>query len=147
MAEAGRKTAGFICHDLYKRLSGTIQEMDHTLEGIEGKYIMPGPSGSPHAGGVSLLPAGINFYGIDPRKLPTKAAWAVGKELGDEVIARYIREEGKYPENIGMVFWSGANMRSHGQCIAEFLYLMGIRPIWEKGSFYVKRLEPIPLRS
>lgn len=119
--------------------------MDHTLEGIEGKYIMPGPSGSPHAGGVSLLPAGINFYGIDPRKLPTKAAWAVGKELGDEVIARYIREEGKYPENIGMVFWSGANMRSHGQCIAEFLYLMGIRPIWEKGSFYVKHLEPIPL--
>lgn len=139
------KTAGFICHDLYKRLSGTIGEMDHTLEGIEGKYIMPGPSGSPHAGGVSLLPAGINFYGIDPRKLPTKAAWAVGKELGDEVIARYIREEGKYPENIGMVFWSGANMRSHGQCIAEFLYLMGIRPIWEKGSLYVKHLEPIPL--
>lgn len=129
------KTARYICHDLYKRLSGTIQEMDHTLEGIEGKYITPGPSGSPHAGGVSLLPAGINFYGIDPRKLPTKAAWAVGKELGDEVISRYIREEGKYPENIGMVFWSGANMRSHGQCIAEFLYLMGIRPIWEKEAF------------
>ena len=44
-----------------------------------------------------------------------------------------------------MVFWSGANMRSHGQCIAEFLYLMGIRPLWEPGSLYVKRLEPIPL--
>lgn len=143
--EKARGMALFICHDLYRRLSGTKHEMDHTLEGIEGKYIMPGPSGSPHAGGVSLLPAGINFYGIDPRRLPTKAAWEVGKALGDEVIAQYIRDEGKYPENIGMVFWSGANMRSHGQCIAEFLYLMGIRPLWEKGSLYVKRLEPIPL--
>ncbi|MGN0954924.1 cobaltochelatase subunit CobN [Dialister sp.] len=139
------ETAQYICHDLYKRLSGTENEMRHILEGTAGKYIMPGPSGSPHAGGVSLLPAGINFYGIDPRRLPTKTAWEVGKKLGDEVIAQYIREEGKYPENIGMVFWSGANMRSHGQCIAEFLYLMGIRPLWEKGSLYVKHLEVIPL--
>lgn len=87
----------------------------------------------------------MNFYGIDPRRLPTRTAWEVGKELGDQVISQYIESEGRYPESVGMVFWSGANMRSHGQCIAEFLYLMGIRPIWEPGSLYVKRMEPIPL--
>lgn len=87
----------------------------------------------------------MNFYGIDPRRLPTRTAWEVGKELGDQVISQYIESEGRYPESVGMVFWSGVNMRSHGQCIAEFLYLMGIRPIWEPGSLYVKRLEPIPL--
>lgn len=65
--------------------------------------------------------------------------------MGDQVIEQYIADEGKYPENIGMVFWSGSNMRSHGQCIAEFLYFMGIKPVWGKGSLQVKRLEVIPL--
>lgn len=135
----------FVCEEVYPRLAETTKEMEHTLRGLSARYIVPGISGSPHAGGVSLLPAGVNFYGIDPRRLPTKTAWEVGKELGDQVISQYIESEGRYPESVGMVFWSGANMRSHGQCIAEFLYLMGIRPIWEPGSLYVKRLEPIPL--
>lgn len=140
-----KKLGTYICQDLYRRLTRTQEEIDHTLEGISAKYIKPGASGSPHAGGVSLLPAGLNFYGIDPRKLPTRAAYEVGKELGDQVIEQYIADEGTYPENVGMVFWSGSNMRSHGQCIAEFLYLMGLRPIWEKGSLMVKHLEVIPL--
>lgn len=135
----------FVCEEVYPRLAETKKEMEHTLRGLSARYIVPGISGSPHAGGVSLLPAGVNFYGIDPRRLPTRTAWEVGKELGDQVISQYIESEGRYPESVGMVFWSGANMRSHGQCIAEFLYLMGIRPIWEPGSLYVKRLEPIPL--
>lgn len=135
----------FVCEEVYPRLAETKKEMEHTLRGLSARYIVPGISGSPHAGGVSLLPAGVNFYGIDPRRLPTRTAWEVGKELGDQVISQYIESEGRYPESVGMVFWSGANMRSHGQCIAEFLYLMGIRPIWEPGSLYVKRMEPIPL--
>ena len=135
----------FVCEEVYPRLAETKKEMEHTLRGLSARYIVPGISGSPHAGGVSLLPAGVNFYGIDPRRLPTRTAWEVGKELGDQAISQYIESEGRYPESVGMVFWSGANMRSHGQCIAEFLYLMGIRPIWEPGSLYVKRLEPIPL--
>ena len=135
----------FVCEEVYPRLVETKKEMEHTLRGLSARYIVPGISGSPHAGGVSLLPAGVNFYGIDPRRLPTRTAWEVGKELGDQVISQYIESEGRYPESVGMVFWSGANMRSHGQCIAEFLYLMGIRPIWEPGSLYVKRMEPIPL--
>ena len=135
----------FVCEEVYPRLAETKKEMEHTLHGLSARYIVPGISGSPHAGGVSLLPAGVNFYGIDPRRLPTRTAWEVGKELGDQVISQYIESEGRYPESVGMVFWSGANMRSHGQCIAEFLYLMGIRPIWEPGSLYVKRMEPIPL--
>lgn len=135
----------FVCEEVYPRLAETKKEMEHTLRGLSARYIVPGISGSPHAGGVSLLPAGVNFYGIDPRRLPTRTAWEVGKELGNQVISQYIESEGRYPESVGMVFWSGANMRSHGQCIAEFLYLMGIRPIWEPGSLYVKRMEPIPL--
>ena len=92
-----------------------------------------------------MLPTGRNFYGVDPRNLPTAAAWEIGKNLGNQVIERYIAEEGRYPESIGIVLWSGSNMRSHGQCLAEFLFLLGVRPVWQRGSLRVIGLEVIPL--
>lgn len=131
--------------EVYPALLRTTDEAENLLRALEGRYIEPGPSGSPSAGGAALLPTGRNFYGVDPRSLPTPAAWEIGKILADEVITRFIAEEGRYPENIGMVFWAGANMRSRGQCIAEFLYLMGIRPVWQAGSLRVTDLEVIPL--
>ncbi len=135
----------YICHTLYPNLMKTEQEMTNLLVGWNGSYIEPGPSGAPSSGGADLLPTGRNFYGVDPRTLPTPAAWEIGKTLGDQVISRFIEEEGRYPESIGIVLWSGANMRSHGQCIAEFLYLMGIKPKWQAGSMRVNGLEVIPL--
>ena len=86
----------------------TSQERENLLRGLEGQYIEPGPSGAPSSGGADLLPTGRNFYGIDPRNLPTPAAWEIGKTLGDQVIERYISEEGRYPESVGIVLWSGA---------------------------------------
>ena len=56
-----------------------------------------------------------------------------------------MREEGHCPEAVGIVLWAGSNMRSHGQCIAEFLYLMGIRPVWQQPSGRVRAIEVIPL--
>ncbi|MDY6083942.1 MAG: cobaltochelatase subunit CobN [Dialister sp.] len=135
----------YLCGTVIEKLRLTKNEMTHAIEGLEGKYIEPGPSGSPNSNGAALLPTGINFYGIDPRLLPTKAAWELGKSLADQVVEQFIADEGRYPENIGIVFWSGANMRSRGQCIAEFLYLMGLRPVWQRGSLKVKGLEVISL--
>ena len=119
--------------------------MDHTLDALDGRYVEPGPSGSPNAGGVSLLPSGRNFYGVDPRTLPSPTGWQLGVKLGDKMIEKFIADQGKYPENIGMVLWSGPNMRSSGQDIAEFLYMLGIRPRWQKGSLKVSDLEVMPL--
>lgn len=147
-AETKEKLQSVCCYivdEVYPNLVLTEQELTNMLRGFEGEYIEPGPSGAPMSGGADLLPTGRNFYGIDPRCLPTPAAWEIGKTLGDQVIERFIAEEGHYPESIGMVFWSGANMRSHGQCIAEFLYLMGIRPVWQSGSQRVNGLEVISL--
>ena len=135
----------YIIEEIYPRLARTTEEMEHTLAALSGKYVTPGPSGSPSAGGVDLLPSGRNFYGVDPRALPSQAGWMAGKKLGDRMIEKYITDEGKYPENIGMVLWSGPNMRSSGQDIAEFLYLLGVKPVWQKGSLRVTDLEVIPL--
>ena len=139
--------AEYIIKEIYPRLTDTKNEMEHTLAALSGKYVPPGPSGSPSAGGVDLLPSGRNFYGVDPRALPSQAGWIAGMKLGDRMIDKYIGDEGKYPENIGMVLWSGPNMRSSGQDIAEFLYLLGIRPVWQKGSLRVTGLEVIPLNE
>lgn len=135
----------YICKNIYINLMLTVQEQNNMLLAFNGGYIEPGPSGAPTSGGADLLPTGRNFYGIDPRSLPTIAVWEIGKNLGQQAIARFIAEEGHYPENIGIILWAGANMRSHGQCIAEFLYLLGIKPKWQRGSLKVIGLEVIPL--
>lgn len=136
---------GYICGRLYGAIKKTRNELTHILASLDGNYILPGPSGAPSSGGADLLPSGCNFYGVDPRTLPTPAAWAIGCTLAEQVIERFIAEEGRYPENIGIVLWSGSNMRSHGQCIAEILYLLGVRPVYQAGSLRVKGLEVIPL--
>lgn len=137
----------YVVHDLYPRLMATQDEMTNTLHALSGGYVPSGPSGSPSAGGAGLLPSGRNFYGLDPRTLPSKAGWILGCHLGDQLIEKYIAHHGRYPESVGMVLWSGPNMRSSGQDIAEFLYLLGVRPVWQKGTLQVSGLTVIPLHE
>ena len=137
----------YICRELFPRLRQTKQELSNVLNALEGHYIEPGPAGAPTSGMADVLPTGRNFYGVDPRALPTQLAWEIGKQLGDALVERFLADEGHYPESIGMIFWSGNNMRTRGQCIAEFLYLMGVEPVWQKGSGRVIGLTVIPLEK
>jgi cobaltochelatase CobN len=91
------------------------------------------------------LPTGRNFYSVDPNKIPTPAAWEVGVRLGDTLIERYLKESGKYPESIGILVYGSTTMRTRGDDIAEIYYLMGLKPVWAKGSGNVTGLEVIPL--
>jgi len=137
--------ARYICRTLAPNLEKTKQEVTNLLAALEGYYVEPGPAGAPTSGMADVLPTGRNFYGIDPRTLPTPPAWEIGKTMGADVIERYIAEEGRYPESVGIVVWATSNERSHGQCIAQFLYLLGVRPVWQRGSLRVVGLEVIPI--
>ena len=151
VAASGEMRAAFayalreITQEIVPRLRKTEQEITGTLRALTGRYIEPSPAGAPTTNGVDVLPTGRNFYGLDPRCMPTPAAWEYGKQLGDALIEQYISDEGRYPEAVGIVFWAGSNMRSHGQCIAELFYLMGVRPIWLRPSQRVCGLEIIPI--
>ncbi|MEN6567212.1 MAG: cobaltochelatase subunit CobN [Veillonellales bacterium] len=137
--------AQYICTQIAPGLLKTTQEITNLLAALDGEYIEPSPSGAPTSGGADLLPTGRNFYSVDPRTLPTPVAWEIGKQMADDVIASYIGEEGCYPESVGIILWATSNLRNHGQCVAEFLYLMGLRPVWQKGSLRVVDIEVIPL--
>ncbi|MCD6506825.1 cobaltochelatase subunit CobN [Candidatus Poribacteria bacterium] len=137
----------YIAGSLVPNIAATTDELTNTLLASSGGFIPPGPSGAPTRGMADILPTGRNFYSVDPQAIPSPAAWRVGVALGDALLERYLKDEGKYPESIGMVIWGTGTMRTKGDDIAEVLYLMGIKPIWEEVSGRVKGIRVIPLEE
>ena len=67
--------------------------------------------------------------------------------LGDSLLERYLKEEGKYPESVGIIIWATDTMKTKGDDIAEILYLMGVKPVWEESSGRVVGVEAISLET
>ena len=139
-----RDVLRFICEEAAPRVADAETEIPQTADALNGEYVEPGGSGAPTRGGVDLLPTGRNFYTLDPRKVPAKTAWDVGKEVADGVAERHVNEEGEYPEEIGVVAWGTPTVRTRGETIAQVLGLMGVRPVWTDAG-RVDSVEPIPL--
>lgn len=130
---------------LYPARRRTEDQLGNVLRALAGRFVPAGPSGAPSRGLADVLPTGRNVYAVDPKAMPSAAAWQVGVGLGDALRERYLAETGAYPESVGIVLWGTANMRTQGEDVAEFLYLLGVRPVWQAGSGWVVGLEPIPL--
>lgn len=137
----------YIATFLVPALAATTDELFNTLSGSSGIYVPSGPSGSITRGMADILPTGRNFFSIDPRAVPSCASWEVGVALGDVLLERYIKEEGKYPESVGIIVWATDVMKTKGDDVAEILYLMGVKPVWEKSNGRVVGLEVIPLET
>lgn len=133
----------YVCETLVPNLRKVPDEMDAILAALSGRFVPPGPSGAPTRGQADILPTGRNFYSLDARTIPTLAAWEVGKALGDALLERYLQEQGRYPDSVGIILWGGPTMRSKGDDIAEILYLLGLRPVWRANGI-VEGLEVIP---
>jgi cobaltochelatase CobN len=115
------------------------------LDGLNGMAVPAGPSGAPTRGMTNILPTGRNFYSVDVRAIPSPFAWQVGQRLGADLLKQYLEREGRYPESIGLTVWGTSNMRTQGDDIAEVLWLLGVRPIWQQENRRVTELEVIPL--
>jgi cobaltochelatase CobN len=135
---------GYIADFLVPAIRQCRQEIDFSLRGLSGGFVPPGPSGAPSRGQADILPTGRNFYSVDPAKIPSPAAWQVGVRLGDALIERYLEETGRYPESIGILVYGTTTMRTRGDDVAEILYLMGLKPVWQEGSGRVAGLAVIP---
>ena len=135
----------YVAETVYPALMRTPDEIGNLLRGMEGKYVPPGPSGAPTRGMANILPTGRNFYSVDPKTIPSPAAWETGKQLAQSLLEKYLEEEGGYPEMVGLVVWGTSAMRTHGDDIAQILHLLGIRPKWQAESRRVLGIEAIPL--
>lgn len=139
-----RDALRFVAEEAAPRVRGAEAEVPRTADALAGEYVPPGGSGAPTRGGVDLLPTGRNFYTLDPRKVPAKAAWEVGSEIAADTLARHRDEAGEYPEEIGVVAWGTPTVRTRGETIAQVLATMGVEPVWTDAG-RIDDVEPIPL--
>ncbi|GIK43171.1 MAG: cobaltochelatase subunit CobN [Chloroflexota bacterium] len=135
----------FVCQTLVPLIHRNDEEIDNLLNALDGRYIPAGPAGAPTRGMAHILPTGRNFYAVDPQAIPSQAAWRVGSQLADELIARYQAEEQEFPESVGLSIWGTSAMRTHGDDIAQCLALLGVRPVWQTESRRVVDVAVIPL--
>lgn len=118
--ETGRK---------YYQNMRNIQELDNLVIGLSGGYVPVKTGGDPIRHPDSL-PTGLNLYGFDPSRLPTKAAYQQGEELVEQMIADFYKENGRYPEKMAFSLWSIEAMRHYGVLESQAMKAMGIKPVW-----------------
>ena len=120
-------------------------EIDALLRGLDGRFVVPGPSGAPTRGRLDVLPTGRNFYSVDNRTVPTPAAWLLGWKSAGLLIAHHRQTHGNWPRSVVLSAWGTSNMRTGGEDIAQALALMGVRPQWDNASRRVTGFEILPL--
>ncbi|MCG8490775.1 MAG: cobaltochelatase subunit CobN [Sneathiellales bacterium] len=121
------------------------QELDGVLKALDGKCVAAGPSGSPFRGNQDILPTGRNLYSTDPRAVPSRAAYAQGVKLAEELVRRHLQDHGDYPKSLVVDLWGSATMRTAGEEFAMALHLAGVQPSWASDSDRVTGFEILPL--
>ncbi|SHI06280.1 cobaltochelatase CobN subunit [Clostridium collagenovorans DSM 3089] len=142
-----KKLMKYISNVMLKKLYATEEELINFCKGARGEFVIPGKSGCPTRGNIDILPSGRNFYSIDPNCVPSRSSYIVGSSLASDLVTRYLKDEGKYPNQIMIIVYSGETMKTNGDDIAEILNLMGVKPIWLEGTDRVIGLEVIPLEE
>ena len=122
-----------------------VAERAGLLAALDGRWVEPGPSGSPFRGRSDVLPTGRNLYAIDPRSVPSRAAQAQGVVLAEELIRRHLQDHGGYPRGLVVDLWGSATMRTAGEEFAMALHLLGAKPVWDNASERVTGVEILPL--
>ena len=143
--ESVQKVLRFACTELVPRLARTTDEVGNVLHALAGGFVPAGPSGSPTRGLVSVLPTGRNFYSVDPKAIPSRNAFDVGAALAESLLARHREDTGDYPRSVGLTVWGTSAMRTQGDDIAEVLWLLGCRPVWDDASRRVTSFEVVPV--
>ena len=115
------------------------------IRALNGLRVNAGPSGSPYRGRQDVLPTGRNLYTTDPRSVPTRAAYAQGVKLAEELVRKHLQDEGDYPRNLIVDLWGSATMRTAGEEFAMALHLLGAKPVWDDDSERVSGVEILPI--
>lgn len=129
------------------RLESAEAEKTALLAALDGRHIVPGPSGAPARGRLDVLPTGRNLYAADPRTMPTPTAFELGRMAGEEVLRHHLQSHGDWPKHLVFDLWGSASLRNGGEDVAQALHLMGARPIHDPATGRVTGIEVLPPAS
>ncbi|QDV23204.1 cobaltochelatase subunit CobN [Aureliella helgolandensis] len=118
-------------------------ELDEIVAALNAEYIAPSSGGDPLVN-PDAVPTGRNLYSINAEQTPSPEAWRVGMKLTDQMLeAHRASHGGQYPRQVAISLWGGEFIRGKGTGLAQILYLMGMRPVWNsRGVVY--DVEAIP---
>ncbi len=109
------------------------RELDRLLAGLSGKYIPAGEGNDP-VRNPGAIPTGKNFYGFNPDRVPSPAAWELGKKAAQQIIDSSLQEVGQYPQKVAVVLWATETIRNQGVNESTLLYLLGLKPEWDQAD-------------
>jgi cobaltochelatase CobN len=110
-------------------LDKTPDEIGHTLDALDGKYVLPGPGNDPTRN-PAALPTGRNMYALDPEQVPSDAAMIVARKLAADMIeAHKKKHDGVMPRKIAINLNGFETMRDTGVTEGQALALVGVEPV------------------
>jgi cobaltochelatase CobN len=121
-----------------------VAERDALIAALDVRRVAPGPAGAPARGRRDVLPTGRNLFTADPRTLPSQTALDFGQLAADEVLRNHMQTHGEMPRALVIDLWGSATLRTGGEEIAQGLWLMGCRPIWDPATARVTGIEVLP---
>lgn len=119
-------------------------ELRRLVAALDGRFVHPGPAGAPARGRLDVLPTGRNLFTVDPRAVPTRTAYDLGRMIAADVMARYAQDHGDWPRQLVIDLWGSATMRTGGDDLGQAFALIGARPVWDHGSNRVTGYELLP---
>ena len=129
------------CEDVISYIERN-NEWNAILLALSGRYVKSGLFADPSYG--DSIPTGYDGYASDPTRMPSLAAYESAVRIVDMLLANYYEEHGEWPELTSLILWGTEISRTEGIGVAEFMYLLGCKPVWADNG-KVLGVEQIPL--
>ena len=132
--------------DLLERISKQLEtngEIQALLRALRGEYIEAGP-GADIVQNPAILPTGRNTHAVNPYSIPSVLAHARAETVANNLLNRYLKENGRYPRAMALVLWGLDNIKTQGEGVAQALWLLGVKPVRDALN-RVTEVEAIPL--
>lgn len=121
----------------------TNGENQALLRALRGEYIEAGP-GADIVQNPDILPTGRNTHAVNPYNIPSPLAYARAETVANNLLARYLKENERYPRAMALVLWGLDNIKTQGEGVAQALWLLGVKPVRDSLN-RVTEVEAIPL--
>ena len=129
------------CEDIIANIQRN-NEWNAILLALSGHYVKSGLFADPSYG--DSIPTGYDGYASDPTRMPSQAAYESAVTIVNMLLADYYEQHGKWPELTSLILWGTEISRTEGIGVAEFMYLLGCKPVWADNG-KVLGVEQLPL--